>query len=52
MFCQVLDHTEAIEWMLTVIKLDGIMLRGDFFYLLLCHGICCDGVPAVILLTF
>lgn len=31
MFSQVLDHAEAIEWMLTVIELDGIMFHGDFF---------------------
>lgn len=31
LFCPVLHHAEAIEWMLIVIKLDGIMFRGGFF---------------------
>lgn len=51
LFCQILDCAEAMERMLTVIKLDGITFRGDFFNLLLCRGICCDGVPQVTLLT-
>lgn len=30
LFYQVLDCAEAMERMLTVIKLDGVMFRGDF----------------------
>ena len=49
LFYQVLDCAEAMEWMLTVIKLDGITFRGDF---LICFFAVASVVMACLKLLF